>query len=241
MNIKLVNTIATVVASVKALSDRTGFSDSLISGVTRAAEERKLSDPPPPGTPLLCSVGYVEHSGIYLGEGRVAEVSVSKGVGLLKEVSLTTFLNGGNGVKSKVRTGNVIYAACDAETGFPLHKDSVAQNAVRFMNEHHAVDYSIVANNCHLFTISCVTGEFLNAECEEMNMQQWIGKVAKTIHTLTEGDAKSIKRLESAIMAHLNEGRPVAWISVVPSTNFHYEVLEHRKASKPSGLLELPK
>ena len=236
MKSKFLNAIATIMASAKEVSDRTGFSESLRSIAERAVERRKLSMPPSPGTPLLCSLGhFVEHSGIYLGKGRVAEVAETSGVGLLREVSPTVFLNGADSVKSKVRTGKAIFAACDAETGDLLHDETIANNAQRFIREKHTLNYNIITNNCHLFTASCIIGKFLNSECEKDS--RWIASATKAFSAIIDGNAKSIKSLDDTIKMYLNSGRPIAWIHILPSADFHYDVLEPKvSVTSPKSL-----
>lgn len=107
-----------VLPILREMAEASGFKASLAALMGRVIEDRVLSVPPPPGTPLLCSLArVVEHSGIYLGAGRVAEL---KGDGQLREVSLSVFLNGDESDMYNPRKGHRIYAACDAGTGSPL-------------------------------------------------------------------------------------------------------------------------
>ena len=90
--------------------DRTGLKDSILSQCQRIAcvWVNDSVPAPEPGTPLLVDLfGVVEHSGIYLGNGHVAELF---GDNLLREVTLREFLEGEKG--SRVRTGHRIFAAC---------------------------------------------------------------------------------------------------------------------------------
>ena len=62
---------------------------------------------PLPGTPLLVNLALaIEHSGICLGGGEVAELH---GSGRLRRVSFAAFRDGGDGAAA--RTGAFIYAA----------------------------------------------------------------------------------------------------------------------------------
>ena len=72
--------------------DRSGLKDSIASQCQRIACVLAKGEvpPPAPGTPLIVDLfGVLEHSGIYLGDGRVAELF---GDNLLREVTLSEFL-----------------------------------------------------------------------------------------------------------------------------------------------------
>ena len=95
---------------------------SAASRAKRNAVADRLIPPPSPGTPLLVSLALaVEHSGVYLGGGRVAELQDD---GRVVAVSLTDFVNGSPGAFPAVRTGTRIFAACDAKRESPLARFS---------------------------------------------------------------------------------------------------------------------
>ena len=174
--------------------DRTGFRDSILSQCQRIACVLidKEVPVPEPGTPLLVDLfGVVEHSGIYLGNGHVAELF---GDNLLREVSLKEFLEGENG--SRVRTGHRIFAACSRSSGKALASPYAAENARAFVRRIRTVRYNLFRNNCHLFSISCISGSF----------QKGI--------SLAEGIVRggvSIGVLTNAIAYFLNNGDDVVW------------------------------
>ena len=174
--------------------DRTGLADSIVNQCQRCAcvMTRGKVAAPPPGAPLLVDLaGIVEHSGIYLGDGRVAELF---GENLLREVPLKEFLEGAKG--SRTRTGRRIFAACSKSSGATLASRYAAENARAFIRTIRTVDYDLLRNNCHLFTISCISGNFQKG--------------------ITVGDAirrggVSIGALAYAVGYFLNGGGDVVW------------------------------
>jgi len=108
-----------------------------------------------PGAILLVGLAVVlEHSGVYLGEGKVAELH---GSGEISEVSFEQFRVGRDSDKMKIRTGDRIYAACTLSEsgGFePLCDAETAEMARRLVGG--GVSYNPLVNNCHLFSVCCV-------------------------------------------------------------------------------------
>lgn len=141
---------------------------------------------PLPGTPLLVNLALaIEHSGICLGGGEVAELH---GSGRLRRVSFAAFRDGGDGAAA--RTGAFIYAACDRATGRVLGSEGAARTARTAVEGMKRLDYDILFNNCHLFTATCL-------------LESTPGKWASGIFT--------VAGLEEVVAARLNAGRPVAW------------------------------
>ena len=213
------------------ISRRSGLSDSVKALLRRTGENRNLTEPPPPGTPLLCSLGcIVEHSGIYLGDDRVAEL---RGDGLLREVTLTTFLNGDDEGKLNPRTGKKIFAACDEKTGRPLGSMDTADIARRFISRHSVIDYNIITNNCHLFTASCIMGDLQNrkggATQSDADGSLWVSRVNEALHAMADDEASSIKKLENVIASRLNGGQPISWIGAASMDGFRYELSQRKK------------
>jgi hypothetical protein len=165
----------------------------------RRGEE--LCREPPAGTPLKCALsGVLDHSGVYLGGGLVAELT---GEGVMVAVSLSKFLNGDVGERdwTMIRTGFRIYAACDKASGIPLGSQYAAMLA-RILtvdsSEQLGWDYDLFERNCHRFTAVCIG---------------WQGDGTWTL-----------ARLEQGIAAKLNLGREMTWRAVNPETpGFRYE------------------
>lgn len=189
------------------------------SGVVQSASARRrrngddrLIDAPRAGVPLLVSlVGFAEHSGIFLGRSRVAELN---GNGYLMDVSLSEFVNGQPSDTSNVRWGTRIFAACDEASGRPLESIKVAHAARRLVEKIKQVKYSLFNNNCHLFSASCICGELLDGK----SWMDWL-----------KDGTFSIDRLESVICEFMNNGRPIAWLGVrEPSRFFNYVLADDK-------------
>lgn len=190
-----------------------GFCDSIGETLKRWFSEKVISDPPV-GTPLLVAlVGVLEHSGIYLGGGKVAELydDDTEG-GCLRPVSLQEFLSDGG-----VRTGKRIYAACKKEasdTFVPLSDSRVAECAAVFMNQPK-VAYNMLRSNCHMFTASCCLGKKLYVERDgkEGAAASLLKNILSPIAALTVGTF-SVKTLMEVIGKELNSGKEIYWCPV---------------------------
>lgn len=177
-----------------AVLDKSGLKDSILSQCQRCA--CVLNDDyvamPKPGTPLIVDLfGVVEHSGIYLGGGHVAELF---GDNLLREVTLKEFVEGESG--SWVRTGSRVFAACDQATGLSLHARHAVSNARAYIRRRRTVRYDLFRNNCHLFSISCISGNF----------QSGI-----SFGDVLQRGGVSIGVLTAAVQYFLNDGKVAVW------------------------------
>lgn len=105
-----------------------------------------------PGTVVICALakGVTHHSGVWLGDGRVAELD---GNGNYRAVTLEVFIRGDVG--ESWRSGSFAYAAC-GPNGEALGDDRVAMCARGFLG--HKTNYSVDANNCHRFSTACHDG-----------------------------------------------------------------------------------
>ncbi len=95
---------------------------------------------------------FIEHSGIYLGDGQVAEFNHS---GYVSQVSLKEFCGG-------AFTGITIYTAIDKK-GETLHDPLWLKRARDQLGRHHK--YWLTDTNCHNFVISCIQDSFDNNKC----------------------------------------------------------------------------
>ena len=105
--------------------------------------------------------GVAEHTGVYLGDGRIAEVTDVDGDAVVRVVDPDEFVSG----DGLVRTGLHAYVACE-EDGMsvrPLAADSVARRAESAVGDRGA--YNLVFNNCHMFTRYCITGDSDGTPC----------------------------------------------------------------------------
>lgn len=176
---------------------KSGLAASFLNKMKWRRYEEPEIDPPPPGTPLLEDLGpggIIEHSGLFLGHSRVAELH---GDGIFQEVSLTRFLNGDEKDKDNPRCGKRIFAACDRESHRPL----VMETSVEFAKAQigKQTKYNIIANNCHRFTASCILRK----------LQKTMGR-----KELFMKGTYSIACLEDVIVEELNGGKPICWLSV---------------------------
>jgi len=102
---------------------------------------------PVPGSVLYCDLWVaVEHSGIYLGDGRIANVVVD---GLAES---TVRPSSPHSFTSKSTLGRKIYVSCDSHgaVGHPV----VARGADAHLGER--AFYGLVIKNCHQFSSKCV-------------------------------------------------------------------------------------
>ena len=128
-----------------------------------AAEFRdKVS--PVPGSVLRCDLcgganflgGRLCHTGIYLGDDEIAEITNINGRARVHVVDPSDFLNGQG--TNFLRTGINIYVATDG-CGRALGAKRIADLARGLAEHGRRGDYDLVDNNCHTFTVRCVTGK----------------------------------------------------------------------------------
>ena len=107
------------------------------------------------GASLMC--GSICHTGIYLGDDRIVEIVPVKGKAKVHIVDPYDFLNGQG--SNFTRTGINIYVATDGE-GHALGSQTIADRALDYRKMHRSYgSYDLVDNNCHRFTVRCITGE----------------------------------------------------------------------------------
>ena len=186
---------------------------SLASRTRRNAGEKRLIAPPPPGTPLLVSLALVlEHTGIYLGDNKVAELQDD---GFVKTVSLTDFINGDT-APFPLRNGTRIFAACDARSRKPLGAAAVAKMARRLSDEAYYAGYDLIQSNCHLFVAACAAG----MKPDDEAFEKLVGK-----------GITSIGLLERILGRRLNGGHRIEWCPVARNRErFHYKLTAEKVA-----------
>ena len=134
------------------------------------AAEFKDRVKPAPGSVLrvdLCGGanflgGRICHTGIYLGNDEIAEITNVRGKARVHVVDPSDFLNGQG--TNFIRTGLNIYVATDG-CGRALAAPEIAERARGCFGPPggrplpaRAGDYDLVDNNCHTFVVRCVTG-----------------------------------------------------------------------------------
>ena len=100
--------------------------------------------------------GRLCHTGIYLGGDKIAEVTNIRGRAKVMVVDPYDFLHGQG--TNFLRTGINIYVATDG-CGNALGSPEIAKRARSFARRSSCGEYDLVDNNCHKFTVRCVTGE----------------------------------------------------------------------------------
>ena len=114
-------------------------------------------------TPLAGSIvycdyrfGVAEHSGVYIGNNRIVQLS---GSGKVEQVSPREFVKGTTAIS--------IYVSC-------CEKEAVwdTQVCIRACSQvGNRRDYNFLTDNCHQFSAGCLTGDF-----EEQNNFLWMLK-----------------------------------------------------------------
>jgi len=145
------------------------------------AAEFKEKIKPVPGSVLKCDLagganflgGTLCHTGIYLGNDRIVEITKvgSRRRAKVHIVDPSDFLNGKG--TNFIRTGINIYVATDGE-GRALGGDDIAKCALDYRIAHRSRGtYDLVDNNCHTFTVRCVTGaEPADAQLTERDVER---------------------------------------------------------------------
>ncbi|HCD12290.1 hypothetical protein [Shewanella sp.] len=99
-----------------------------------------------PGMLVCCHVfGIIEHTGIWLGDGTLAELH---GSGLVRPVSVRRFLAG--------RSGSKVFVACDHQR-MPLVSEQALVRAGESLFQYR--DYDLFDNNCHRYVWHCISGK----------------------------------------------------------------------------------
>ena len=142
------------------------------------AAEFKDKVKPMPGSVLKCDLalgadflgGSLCHTGIYLGNDEIAEITNEDGVAKVNVVDPADFLNGQG--TNFLRTGINIYVATNGR-GRALGSPRVANCARALAELGERGGYDLVDNNCHTFTIRCITGEeSVDAKLTECDVEE---------------------------------------------------------------------
>ena len=121
---------------------------SLIESFVDNVARDKVAEPAI-GSVLYCDLGlFVEHSGIYVGNGEIVHLDGSDHIIKTGGTGFLERLDGFNPAMS-------IYAACNDT--IPKGSSFVADYALEWANKY--VDYSIFMNNCHMLSASCLQRE----------------------------------------------------------------------------------
>ena len=214
-------TLSSAIGALGTLLGKTGALESALSRKRREAAVDRVVYDPPSGTPLLVSlgvgsdeyfgIGVAEHSGIYLGNGRVAELN---GNGRIMQVSLSEFVNGLEGEVMNTRNGTCIFGACDENTDEIKSHKNAALNAQTYIDRGVKKDYNVFGNNCHMFTASCLLG----GEIEKMSKEDWFVRGTFTVVDL-----------ELIIEHILNDGKRMGWRRIMTTPEFQYVLTPEKR------------
>lgn len=120
---------------------------NMVEGVVDSCRDKVR---PVEGSILYCDLafGYAEHSGVYIGDGRIVHLN---GQGKVEVVSPSEFIEG--------TTAMNIYVSCRNE--YAVGCDFTADRARQAI--HDKRNYNVLLDNCHQFSAGCITGDFENS------------------------------------------------------------------------------
>jgi hypothetical protein len=102
----------------------------------------------PVGAVVGCEIfQFFEHTGIYIGDGQIVELS---GSGLVRPLSFQRFLADRSGLELMFAT---------TPSGDIIGSERAANRAIEKIYSYQ--DYDLLRNNCHRFTYSCISGNSL--------------------------------------------------------------------------------
>jgi hypothetical protein len=99
---------------------------------------------PLPGSIIYRKLGPAEHTGVYVGQQRIVQLS---GDGRIRRVDFEEFRG--------INFTNQLYVACDKK-GNVLHNARIAERALSKVGQSRA--YNVILDNCHQFCAGCITG-----------------------------------------------------------------------------------
>ncbi|SEB14537.1 hypothetical protein SAMN05660964_03810 [Thiothrix caldifontis] len=119
---------------------------NMIEGIIDTCRDRVS---PIIGSVLYCDLafGYMEHSGIYVGNNKIVHLS---GSGKIEIVNPKQFVDGGSGCG--------IYVSCYDNKA--VGSNEVARVAESMVGRKR--NYNFILDNCHQFSAGCLTGNFEN-------------------------------------------------------------------------------
>lgn len=97
-----------------------------------------------------------DHTGIYIGNDEIVEVTNIDGVATVQIVSAEEFIEG----EGLARIGTFIYVACKQDQDgncIAMGSKDIADRARAAVGQNS--NYNLVFNNCHMFVEYCITGK----------------------------------------------------------------------------------
>lgn len=111
------------------------------------------------GSVLKVSLPLVDHTGIYIGDNEIVEVTNIDDVATVQIVSAEEFIEG----PGLARIGAFIYVACKQDKNgkcIAFGSKDIAERAKACVGQ--TSPYNIAFNNCHMFVEYCITGRMSN-------------------------------------------------------------------------------
>lgn len=101
------------------------------------------------GSILYCDLafGYMDHSGVYVGNNEIIHLSRN---GHIESVTPKEFISGG--------TACSIYVSCYKSVA--VGSEIAAKRAKNMLGRTR--NYNVILDNCHQFSVGCLTGDFDN-------------------------------------------------------------------------------
>lgn len=126
-----------------------------LANLTQSAVDNVFRDKVKPvkGSIIYCDLAMLaEHSGVYLGGGKIAHLD---GSGRVEIVTTKTFLKRLGGWNPAMS----IYVSCDEDGA--VGSEAIAQRARAAVGMYR--DYNLLLDNCHQFASGCISGKFENS------------------------------------------------------------------------------
>lgn len=145
-------------------SKEKSLTGSFVNNVIRDTVEK-----PAIGSVVWCHLShFVEHTGIYVGRGQIIHLD---GSGRIEKVNAKQFLERLDGLNLALS----IMVSCKGSDS--VGSRAVAERAKKMLGSTR--EYNVLFDNCHQFTVGCLTGDFENADnffdCVERVTHQTLG------------------------------------------------------------------
>ncbi|NCU39949.1 hypothetical protein EOL99_03600 [Candidatus Falkowbacteria bacterium] len=134
-----------------------GVSAFTIKTVAMSSRKKCIEDDFEPafGTIVYCNIGPVEHSGVYIRNGKIAQLN---GNGKIELVSPRQFTDSISTLNKKI----MVPFPKDHlwEYGTSVSSYATGERALSMIGDKR--DYNFILDNCHQFCAGCITGKFDN-------------------------------------------------------------------------------
>jgi hypothetical protein len=138
------------------------------AGSMSMSDCKQISVKPVKGSVVYCRIlgGVAEHSGVYVGKGRIVHLN---GNGFVERVSAEKFTQRLDGLSFS----SDIYVSSRFDKA--VGSKQVAKRAVEMIGDYR--EYNVLCENCHQFVSGCLTGDFENSDCYMWALKQTCKKV----------------------------------------------------------------